>query len=67
MRIGTPFLHSMLGTALGDSLGLPSEGMSRGRIARRWKGELQQRFLFGRGMLSDDTEHTIMVAQALLQ
>ncbi|RYD22073.1 MAG: hypothetical protein EOP88_09280 [Verrucomicrobiaceae bacterium] len=67
MKTGTPFLHSLLGTALGDSLGLPSEGMSRGRIARRWKGELEQRFFFGRGMLSDDTEHTIMVGQALLQ
>ena len=58
--------HSLLGTALGDSLGLPSEGMSRGRIAKRWKGDLEQRFLFGRGMLSDDTEHTILASQALL-
>lgn len=66
MKSVVSLLHSLLGTALGDSLGLPSEGMSRGRIARRWKGELEQRFLFGRGMLSDDTEHTIMVMQALL-
>ncbi|MEO5915951.1 MAG: ADP-ribosylglycohydrolase family protein [Luteolibacter sp.] len=58
--------HSLLGTALGDSLGLPSEGMSRVRIARRWKGPLEQRFLFGHGMLSDDTEHTILASQALL-
>lgn len=61
-----PTTHSLLGTALGDSLGLPSEGMSRARIAKRWKGPLEQRFLFGRGMLSDDTEHTIFVSQALL-
>lgn len=61
-----PIIHSLLGTALGDSLGLPSEGMSRARIARRWRGPLQQRFLFGRGMLSDDTEHTILSSQALL-
>lgn len=58
--------HSLLGTALGDSLGLPSEGMSRKRIAKRWKGPLEQRFLFGHGMLSDDTEHTILSAQSLL-
>lgn len=58
--------HSLLGTALGDSLGLPSEGMSRSRIAKRWKGPLKQRFLFGRGMLSDDTEHSILASQALL-
>ena len=59
--------HSLLGTALGDSLGLPSEGMSRSRIAKRWKGPLEQRFLFGRGMLSDDTEHSILASQSLLR
>lgn len=58
--------HSLLGTALGDSLGLPSEGMSRSRIAKRWKGPLEQRFLFGRGILSDDTEHSILASQSLL-
>ncbi len=64
--MNSPLLHSLLGTALGDSLGLPSEGMSRARISKRWKGPLEQRFLFGRGMLSDDTEHTILVSQSLL-
>jgi len=59
MKTNLPLTHSLLGTALGDSLGLPSEGMSRARIANRWKGPLKQRFLFGHGMLSDDTEHTI--------
>lgn len=66
MKNKLPPTHSLLGTALGDSLGLPSEGMSRSRIAKRWKGPLEQRFLFGRGMLSDDTEHTILASQALL-
>ncbi len=61
------FVGSLTGTALGDSLGLPSEGMSRRRIEKRWKGPLKQRFLFGRGMLSDDTEHSIFVSQALLE
>lgn len=64
--MNAPLVHSLLGTALGDSLGLPSEGMSRARIAKRWKGPLEQRFLFGRGMLSDDTEHTILASQSLL-
>lgn len=41
--------------------------MSRRRIAKRWKGPLEQRFLFGSGMLSDDTEHSIFVSQALLE
>lgn len=58
--------HSLLGTALGDSLGLPSEGMSRSRIAKRWRGPLEQRLLFGHGMLSDDTEHSIFVSRSLL-
>jgi ADP-ribosyl-[dinitrogen reductase] hydrolase len=56
----------LLGTAVGDSLGLPAEGMSRQRIRLRWGGRWRHRFLFGRGMVSDDTEHTMFVAQALL-
>jgi ADP-ribosyl-[dinitrogen reductase] hydrolase len=56
----------LVGTAVGDALGLPAEGMSRGRIQRKWRGAWRHRFLFGRGMISDDTEHTLFVAQALL-
>jgi ADP-ribosylglycohydrolase len=36
-------------------------------MERRWGGQWRHRFLFGRGMISDDTEHTLFVAQALLQ
>jgi ADP-ribosyl-[dinitrogen reductase] hydrolase len=61
------FAGVLLGTAVGDALGLPGEGMSRERIERRWGGQWEHRFLFGRGMISDDTEHTLFVAQALLQ
>ena len=52
---------------MGDSVGLPREGLSR-RRAQCFYGnsQLRQRLLFGRGMISDDTEHTCMVAQALL-
>jgi ADP-ribosyl-[dinitrogen reductase] hydrolase len=56
----------LLGTAVGDSLGLPREGLSPRRAARLYRGPLRQRFLLGRGMLSDDTEHACMTAQALL-
>ena len=56
----------LVGTAVGDALGLPAEGLSRGRIQRKWHGEWRHRFLLGRGMVSDDTEHTLFVAQALL-
>ena len=57
----------LLGTAVGDSLGLPYEGLSRQRVNRFAQLPLQQRFLLGHGMLSDDTEHTLFVAQALLE
>lgn len=56
----------LLGTAVGDALGLPAENLSPESIQRRWKGEWRMRLVFGRGMISDDTEHTLMVAQALL-
>jgi ADP-ribosyl-[dinitrogen reductase] hydrolase len=56
----------LLGIATGDSIGLPAEGLSRNRIQRRWNGEWRQRLIFGHGMCSDDTEHTFLVAQALL-
>lgn len=60
------FAGVLLGTAVGDSLGLPAEGMSRRRIRKLWQGKWRHRFLFGHGMISDDTEHTLFVAQALL-
>ena len=60
------FAGLLLGTAVGDALGLPSEGLTAEQIRRRWKGQWTMRFIFGRGMVSDDTEHTLMVAQALL-
>lgn len=55
----------LIGTAVGDSLLLPAEGLSRQRIARRFPGPLRQRFLGSWGMVSDDTEHTALVAQCL--
>jgi ADP-ribosylglycohydrolase len=60
------FTGVLLGTAVGDALGLPAENLSPERIRKRWHGEWRMRFLFRRGMVSDDTEHTLMVAQALL-
>ena len=60
------FAGLLLGTAVGDAIGLPSEGLTAEQIRRRWNGQWKMRFIFGRGMISDDTEHTLMVAQALL-
>lgn len=61
-------LHAcLLGAAVGDSLGLPFEALSA-RRAQRWsRGPLRQRFLLGHGMVSDDTDHSVFVAQALLR
>jgi len=56
----------LLGTAVADAIALPFEGLSRRRVARWWREPLRHRFLFGRGLCSDDTEHTCMVGQALL-
>jgi ADP-ribosyl-[dinitrogen reductase] hydrolase len=55
----------LLGGALGDTIGLPAEGMHARRIAKMWKGPSKQRLVFGRGMVSDDTEHAIMTLLAL--
>ena len=55
------------GTAVGDALGLPMEGLSRERQARMFPDLTRYHFLFGQGMVSDDTEHTWMVAKALLE
>ncbi|MDQ8195871.1 ADP-ribosylglycohydrolase family protein [Coraliomargarita sp. SDUM461004] len=54
------------GTAVGDSLGLPAEGISPAEIKKLgWHDNWKHRFICGRGMLSDDTEHTLMVLEAL--
>lgn len=57
---------SILGTAVGDALGLPYEGLSRRRATRLFGEPTTYRLLPGWGMVSDDTEHACMVAQALI-
>lgn len=57
----------LLGTAVGDALLLPYEGLSAKQIARHFPGNLRHRFFCHRGMLSDDTEHTIFIAQSWLR
>lgn len=56
----------LMGTAVGDSVGLPAEGIARRRNQKIFKGKWHQRLFFGYGMISDDTEHSIFVAQCLL-
>jgi ADP-ribosylglycohydrolase len=52
---------------VGDALGLPCEALNPEK-QRKYFGEISShRLLFGRGMYSDDTEHTIIIAQALIE
>lgn len=55
----------LVGGALGDSLGLPAEGMSAARISKRWPGPWRHHLFLGRGMVSDDTEHAVMTVLSL--
>jgi ADP-ribosylglycohydrolase len=56
-----------MGCAIGDSIGLPYEGLSTRRARRFARLPLRHRFVLGHGMVSDDTDHTIFVAQALVR
>lgn len=66
-RKAASYTGVLIGTAVGDSLGLPAEGLRPETIRRRWKGVWKHRFVFERGIFSDDTEHATLVAQCLLE
>lgn len=58
---------ALLGTAVGDALGLVAEGMSGAAITKRF-GRLETFRLWpGLGIVSDDTEQAALVAQALVR
>jgi len=59
-------LGCLLGTAVGDSVGLACEGLSKRRQRRLFPEITGPSLVFQRGMVSDDTEHACMVAQALI-
>ena len=70
-KIGQQTLHGrfrgiLLGTAVGDSIGLPTEGLSPQRAGKLFQGRWRQRLVFNHGMVSDDTDHAVFVAQSLL-
>jgi ADP-ribosyl-[dinitrogen reductase] hydrolase len=59
------FAGVLLGTAIGDALWLPMEGMGAAAIARTYP-RIDRFFLLGRtGFVSDDTEQSALVAQSL--
>lgn len=58
----------LLGTAVGDAMGLAVEGLGPRRQARMFADLSGYKLLpFGKGMCSDDTEHTCMLAQSLIR
>ncbi len=57
----------LLGTAMGDALGLPTEGMSAAAVARDYPALERYRWLGRTGFVSDDTEQTALVAQSLVR
>lgn len=59
-------LGCLLGMAVGDALGLPCEGLSRKRLPKLFPNRDHYAFWGHSGWVSDDTEHQILVIQALV-
>lgn len=66
-RTEDAIIGCLLGTAVGDAIGLPAEGLSPRRQLRMFSIIDSHRLLLGHGMTSDDTEHTCLIANALLE
>ncbi len=64
-RLEDAIVGSLLGSAVGDALGLPMEGLSKRRQFKFFPQIEGYRFFFGKGMISDDAEHACITAQAL--
>ena len=56
----------LLGTAVGDALGLPYEKLSRNRIYQAHTPIKGHALILNKGMISDDTEHLCLTAQSLI-
>ncbi len=61
-----PVTGCLLGTAVGDALGLPYERLSRKKIHKSHSPITGHSLVFNKGMFSDDTEHICMTAQSLI-
>ena len=55
----------LLGTAAGDALGLPAEGLTPARQRKLYPQMDRYQLLGGRGLISDDTEHAVLTLCAL--
>lgn len=55
----------VIGSMVGDAVGLPFEGLRRRRVRAMLSGKpLGHRLVFARGMVSDDTEHMLLTIGA---
>ncbi len=67
MNRHSQILGCILGTAVADAVGLKREGLSKARAQKIYSvPPLNPDLFLGRGMCSDDTEHTVMVGRALV-
>ncbi|MDJ0588858.1 MAG: ADP-ribosylglycohydrolase family protein [Pleurocapsa sp. MO_226.B13] len=65
-RYQESIIGCLLGTAVGDALGLPYEKLSRTRIYKSHTPIKGHSLVLDKGMISDDTEHLCMSAQSLI-
>lgn len=65
MTFEDTMMGCLLGTAVGDALGLPAEGLSARRQAKMFPRLDRNRLFGGRGLVSDDTEHAVLTLLAL--
>ena len=66
MELSEAAVGCLLGTAVGDALGLACEGLSRRRQQAWFPAIDGYHLLFGKGLCSDDTEHACMLAQSII-
>ena len=62
----TAIVGCILGTAVADALGLACEGVSRQRQRKLFPDISRYHLVFGK-VTSDDTEHSLMLAQSLIE
>ncbi len=59
LSLGDRFRGVILGTAVGDAIGLPAEGLTPSRTRKLFRGRWGHRLVIHRGMVTIETEHTL--------